>query len=97
MEKHEIVTTVVQTIVQVQELSGRAGDGIDASTCPLRDVEGFDSLSGLEATVMLSEALGVAISEDCNPFISKDGNRALSVGEIADNLSTHIGPETIAK
>ena len=97
MGKQEIVTMVVQTVVQVQEASGRASGGIDASTRPLRDVAGFDSLSGLEATVMLSESLGVDLPEDYNPFISKDGNWALSVSEIADNLSTHIGSEAIAK
>ena len=97
MEKQKIVTTVAQTVAQVQEASGRASGGINASTRPLRDVEGFDSLSGLEATVMLSESLGVDLPENYNPFTSKDGNRALSVSEIADNLSTHIGSETIAK
>ena len=97
MEKQEIVRTVVQTVAQVQEVSGRASGSIDASTRPLRDVEGFDSLSGLEATVMLSESLGVDLPDNYNPFISKDGNRALSVREIADSLSTHIGCEVIAK
>ena len=97
MEKQEIVTTVVQTVVQVQMISGRPSDGIGASTRPLRDVEGFDSLSGLEATVMLSESLGVDLPNDCNPFISKDGNRALSVNEIADAICTHIGSEAVAE
>ena len=97
MEKQKIVTTVAQTVAQVQAASGRASGGIDASTRPLRDVEGFDSLSGLEATVMLSEFLGVDLPENYNPFISKDGNRALSVSEISDNLSAHIGSEAVAK
>ena len=97
MEKQEIVTTVVQTVVQVQVMSGRPSGGISASTRPVQDVEGFDSLSGLEATVMLSESLGIDLPENYNPFISKDGNRALSVSEIADNLSIHIGSEAIPK
>lgn len=91
MGKQEIVRTVVQTVAQVQEASGRERATIDASTRPLRDVEGFDSLCGLEATVLLSESLGVALPDDYNPFISKDGNRALSVGEIADALSMRVG------
>ena len=97
MDEQEIVATVVQTVVQVQEASGRAIDGINLSTRPLRDVEGFDSLSGLEATVLLSESLGVALPDNYNPFISKDGNRALSVSEIADNLSIYIASEAITK
>ena len=97
MEKQDIVTAVIKTVVQVQELSGRANDRIDALTRPLGDVEGFDSLSSLEATVMLSEYLGVTLPDSYNPFISKDGNKALSVGEIADSLRTHIGSEALAK
>ena len=97
MDKQEIVTKVVQTVAQVQEMSGRSSAGLGASTSPVRDMEGFDSLSGVEATVMLSESLGVDLPEDYNPFISKDGKRALSVGEIADNLRTYIGAEAIAR
>ena len=46
---------------------------------------------------MLSESLGVDLPEDYNPFISNDGKRALSVSEIADNLSTYVGAEAIAR
>ena len=96
MSREEIIRTVVQTIAEVQEASGRSTGDIEDSTRPLRDVEGFDSLCGLEATVMLSESLGAGLPDDYNPFISKDGNRALSVGEIADALITHIGTEAKA-
>ena len=97
MEKQDIVNRVVQTVVQVQEASGRASGAIDVTTRPLRDMEGFDSLSGLEATVLLSESLGVDIPDTCNPFISEDGNRALSVSEIADTINGYIVSEAMAK
>ena len=96
MDKQEIVNKVVQTVAHVQDVSGRSSAGIGASTRPVGGVEGFDSLSGVEATVMLSESLGVALPEDYNPFISSDGKRALSVGEIADTLSTYTGETAIA-
>ena len=96
MDKQEIFTKVVQTVAHVQEMSGRPSAGIDASTRPVGGVEGFDSLSGVEATVMLSESLGVELPEDYNPFVSTDGKRALSVGEIADTLSTYIGEKAVA-
>ena len=91
MEKQEIVTEVVQAVARVQEASGRSSGGIDVSSRPVRDVEGFDSLCGVEATVLLSESLGVHLPEDHNPFVSKDGKRALSVAEIADTLCTYLG------
>ena len=97
MDKQEIVTKVVQTVAHVQEVSGRSSAGIGASTRPVGGVEGFDSLSGVEATVMLSDSLGVDLPEDYNPFISNDGKRALSVSAIADNLSIYIGAEAAAR
>ena len=96
MHKQEIVVKVAQTVAQIQEMSGRSSAGIGVSTCPVGGVEGFDSLSGVEATVMLSESLGVSLPEDYNPFISEDGKRALSVGEIADALSTYVRAEAVA-
>ena len=49
----------------------------------------------VEATVMLSKSLGVDLPIDYNPYVSSDGKRALSVGEIADNLSTYVNAEAI--
>ena len=89
MDKQELVTEVVRTVTHVQEVSGRSSAGIGTSTRPVGGLEGFDSLSGVEATVMLSESLGVDLPDEYNPFISSDGNRALSVGEIADTLSAY--------
>ncbi len=93
MDRQQIVAKVVQTVTQIQEVSGRSSDSIGLSTRPVGDVEGFDSLSGVEATVMLSESLGIALPDDYNPFISDDGERTLSIGEIADTLSTYVGSE----
>ena len=97
MDKQEIVSKVVQTVTQVQKVSGRSSAGIGLSTRPVGGVEGFDSLSGVEATVMLAESLGVDLPGNYNPFVSNDGKRALSVGEIADNLSAYVGAEAIAR
>ena len=96
MEKQEIISQVVQTVVRVQQVSGRPSADIGASTRPVGGVEGFDSLNGVEATVMLSEALEFELPHDYNPFISADGKRALSVGEIADTLSTYIHERAVA-
>ena len=96
MDRQEIVTKVIETVAQVQDVSGRPSAGIGVSTRPVGGVEGFDSYSGVEATVMLSESLGVDLPEDYNPFISKDEKRALTVSEIADSLSGYIGAEAVA-
>ena len=86
MDKQEVNTRVVQAVCVVQEMSGRSAGNIGSGTRPIRDLDGFDSLSGVEATVVLSELLGHELPDDFNPFVSEDGRRALSIDEIIDSV-----------
>lgn len=97
MEKNEVVGKVIDAVRQVQETSGRPVGNISPSTRSIGDVVGFDSLSGVEATVILSESLGHELPADYNAFVSKDGRRALSISEITDNLCEIIGGEAASK
>ena len=90
MDKATVMQEVVQSVVQVQEASGRATGGIGPWTKPIGGALGFDSLNGVEVTVALSQSLGYELPDD-NLFISQDGRRALSISEIADNLCKTIG------
>ena len=94
MDKASVTQQVVQAVVQVQQSSGRAAAGIGAATRPIQDAAGFDSLSGVEVTVALSQSLGHELPHD-NLFVSEDGRRALSIAEIADNLCKTIEVETV--
>ena len=58
MDKSDVMSHVIDAVKQVQESSGRTSAGIGSGTRPFRDVEGFDSLSGVEATALLSQSLG---------------------------------------
>ena len=90
MNRESIMRHLVQAVVQVQEASGRATGGIGAGTKPIGDAPGFDSLSGIEVTVALSHSLGLELPDD-NLFVSLNGQRALSIAEVADNLCKTIG------
>ncbi|MDE2824068.1 MAG: hypothetical protein OXK79_11265 [Chloroflexota bacterium] len=96
MDRQEIVNKVIETVAQVQDVSGRSSADIGVSTRPVGGVEGFDSYSGVEATAMLSASLAIDLPKDYNPFISRDGKRAQSVGEIADSLRAYFKAEAIA-
>ena len=84
MDRDTIVHQVMEAIGRVQEASGRSSQGFGPSTRPFKDVEGFDSLSGVEATVLLSEALGRDLPDSV--FVPEQGSRALSVNEVADKV-----------
>ena len=86
-ETAKSVATVLQKAVatvlrEVQELSGREVCVVDGSTKPIGDLDGFDSLCGVEAGGMLGAKLGVDLSGK-NPFVTNDGTRARTVDEVA--------------
>ena len=84
MDRDAIVRQVMDAVVEIQQASGRSIEGIGPDTRPFKDVEGFDSLSGVEATVLLSETLGRDLPDSV--FAPEQGNRMLSINEIADRV-----------
>ncbi len=84
MDKHDAVNKVVAAITEVLEASGRTVTNIEPATCPFQDLEGFDSLSGVEATESLSSALGQDLPDSV--FSCTGGDGTLSVSQVADNL-----------
>lgn len=88
MNKDEIMRQVIRAASRVQEDSGRPAGQISATTRPIGELAGFDSLSGLEAMIYLAELVGYAFPGDYNPFVSKDGRRALTIGEITQEISS---------
>lgn len=85
MEKEEIKRVLVEVLTEVQKNSGHPTVEIDDDTGPIGDLPGFDSLTGIEATVELGRRLGREINLE-NIFVNEKGNRALRVSEIAAQL-----------
>ena len=83
MKKEEAVKNVIQVLDQLQKDSGRQAVRMSASTCPIGDLEQFDSLNGVEATVEIADKLNVELP-GVSVFVDETGTRALSVSEIAD-------------
>ncbi len=84
MDRDDIVRHVISAVTQVQKTSGRSVGGIGPDTRPFKDIQDFDSLCGVEATVLLSEAVGRELPDSV--FVPQVGNRLLSVREIADGV-----------
>jgi len=80
---------LIETVAEVQELSGCASLEINANTCPIYDLDGFDSLRAVETTVLLAIKLKCefkARKGEVNLFVSKDGRRALRIEEAVSRL-----------
>ena len=89
MTGENVLELVIDAVRQVQESSGRTAVGIGPDTRPFRDVEGFDSLSGVEATAILSGLLGRELPDSA--FVPRGDNRNITLSEVAENARSHIG------
>lgn len=96
MTKIEVRAALERVLRQVQSASGRAFTGIDDASKPIGDLEGFDSLTGLEATQLLEKEVGRQI-EDATLFVVASGRkRALTVLEIVERIYELVVPKRAA-
>ena len=86
MSQQQFQSVVIEVLSEIQKLSGRKLSGLTPDATPIGDFEGFDSLSAIEATVMIEEKLDCELGVD-SVFISESGKRALTVREIAERLT----------
>lgn len=84
MDREKVEGVVIDAVRQVQETSGQPAGPIGSNTRPLQDIDSFDSYSGVEAALFISESLGCEIP--CGVFLPNSGRRHLSVSEIADKV-----------
>lgn len=86
MTRDEVQSVIVEVLREVQQISGREWKDIDLDATPIGCLDGFDSLSAVEATVMVEEKLDCKIEID-SVFVSDNGKRALTLQEISERLS----------
>jgi hypothetical protein len=84
MERKDVEGAVIETLRQLQELSGDEHSVITQETRPLKDLEGFDSHRDLEFSVTLAERL--PIDGDTRWCVAPDGERLLTVTGIVDRI-----------
>lgn len=89
MTTDQIESKVLAVLREVQELSGRTWVDLGPSSQPIGDLDGFDSLTAIEATVMIEAQVGCRCDKN-NLFVTVDGTRALTVKEVADRISALI-------
>jgi acyl carrier protein len=92
MDKQQIQQVLIEVLTEIQTNSGQPAIEIDEDTSPIGDLPGFDSLTGIEATVELTHRLGHQIGQE-NIFVSAQGTRALPIREIAERLYRITNPE----
>lgn len=88
--REEIGEMLLGVLREVQVISGRDWTDLNPDAKPIGSLDGFDSLSAVETTVMIEERLGCKLEVE-SLFVSGDGNRALTLREICDRLKDLVG------
>lgn len=88
MYKSEIEAVLIDALNTIQSLGGHPPVALHSGTCPLTDLAGFDSILAVEATVMISQQLG--IEAPLNLFAPAPNNDSLPISHVVDVLSTLI-------
>lgn len=86
MDQQAVRAHVIEVLGSIQEDSGQAPGSITGSTCPAKDLRGFDSKIWPVATTMLAQATGFAIPNRTNLFVSANGNQYRTVDQIAAEI-----------
>ena len=81
MDAEGIKSMVVAVLKEAQEISGEDYVDIGPGDNPLGKLDGFDSLKGIEVTVMIEGRVGCEIARD-SLFVSEDGGGATTLAEI---------------
>jgi len=83
VKKEDIFEMIIGLLIKIQKISGRKVLKIDEEMVPIGGLPGFDSLNGLELTLMLPDEVAWSGKSLC---VSDDGKRALSVKEMVERL-----------
>lgn len=83
MDANVIESMVVAALKQAQKISGEAYVELGPADKPLGKLDGFDSLKGIEVTVMIEGELGCEVERD-SLFVW--GDRAMTLAEVCAYL-----------
>jgi hypothetical protein len=86
MSELEVQGVIIATLKELQAALGTEPSEIAQGTKPLLDLDFFDSLLGIETTLVLEERLGISCEAD-TIFTDEETGEPLAIAEIALFLS----------
>ena len=84
----ELRQLLIEVITEIQAGSGRPIPEIDGELCPIGDLDGFDSLNGLEVSCELSQRLDCDITPDL--MVPNFPWKQLTIDEIVGRLQKAV-------
>jgi hypothetical protein len=93
MSKDEIRDIVIAALQEHQQASGRPWQVLKDDMTPIGALPGFDSLSGIEATISIEQRLNHALDSET---VFEDGRRAFTISEICDSIAKGLSSVGVA-
>ena len=84
MNRKKIYNLVVEKLRAIQDISEGENVVINEDKVPIGGLAGFDSLNGLEFTIMINEI--IPLDKKVRLCVSDDGKKPLRVKQIVDRL-----------
>jgi acyl carrier protein len=89
MTPEKLLLLVLEVLQEVQKMSGRRWQPLTPDMKPIGTLDGFDSLAGVEATVMIEEKLKCTLDVE-SLFVSEDGKQALTLKQVCERIATIV-------
>lgn len=86
MTSSEIEKIIIETLTVLQAGCGEPPQQISSAIKPLDELGFFDSLLAIETTLALEQKLKCKCPDD-NAFFDKDGQKILTIAQIATRLA----------
>ena len=97
MTKNEIRAAIVAAITEIEERCGREGPpALPDDLRPVIDLDCWDSLLGVEATLVIEEKVGRVLTVESIFVTDGDSPNARSIDEIVDVLFDSLAGEHAA-
>ena len=96
MTKSEIQIAVISAIVEVEERCGRQNPTLNGDTRPIDDLAAWDSLLGVEATLIIEEKIGKQFALESIFVTDDDKPMARTIDEIVKSLFETLSIEKVA-
>lgn len=97
MNRKQVAAAIEEALKEVQDLGGHEWVAPGPEAKVIGSLEGFDSLTAIEATVLVEQKIGsklglggaLSLGKD-SIFASEDGRRARRLGEVVDAVSAAV-------
>ena len=86
LTEEKITKHLILLLNEIQISSGYQPSDISGNTCPLRELEGFDSMVSVASIGELATVLDIDIPLNKNIYLSQDGKHLLTISEVATEV-----------